>query len=129
MAEKKETSDRPMVNEDSTPAVATEQQNQQLEHSVEGATTRDDALDLGVPMLPGSPEERQGPEDAAGGLTRGDYSARTGDTYNPHTTELIPVAERVPGGPTTRLVPQRPIFSETGEVAGVKGGVDPSTKV
>ena len=108
-------------------AVATLAQNDRLKHSVEGVTTRDDGMDLGVPMLPGSPDEPVGPEDAAGGITRGDYSSRIGGSdYHPHTSELIENPE--PDGPTTRLVPQRPIFDQTGEVEGVKGGVDPSTK-
>ncbi len=112
---------------ETTDAVATPAQNDRLEHSVDGVTTRDDGMDLGVPMLPGSPKEPAGPEDAAGGITRGDYSSRIGGSdYHPHTSELIENPE--PDGPTTRLVPQRPIFGQTGEVEGVKGGVDPSTK-
>ena len=116
--------DKPATESD---AVATLAENQRLEHSVDGVTTRDDGMDLGVPMLPGSPDEPIGPEDAAGGITRGDYSSRIGGSdYHPHTSELIENPE--PDGPTTRLVPQRPIFGQTGEVEGVKGGVDPSTK-
>lgn len=107
--------------------IATESENDKLEHSVEGVTTRDDVLDLGVPMLPGDPREPVGPEDAAGGTTRGDYSQRLGEAnYNPHTTELIPDAKR--GEPNVRVVAQRPIFSQTAEVQGKKGGVDPETR-
>ncbi len=75
-------------------------------HSV---TTRDDALDLGVPMLPGDPGEPVGPEDALGsGPKRGDYRGRVGDaSYNPHQG-----AE-----------PQRPRAEDIGDEAGVKGGV------
>jgi hypothetical protein len=73
-------------------------------------TTRDDRLDLGVPMLPGSPDEPQGPEDALGeGETRGDYRQRIGPPdYDPHE------------GAT----PQRPRADEIGDVEGRKGGVE-----
>jgi len=108
--------------------VASASDNNALAHSVEGVTTRQDALDLGVPMLAGDPKEPTGPEDAFGGMTRGDYSRRIGDSdYHPHTTELIEDPE--PGGPTVRLVAQRPIAEMQGEVAGVKGGVHPDTFV
>ncbi len=104
-------------------SVAAPAANAKLEHSQGGVTTRDDALDLGVPMLPGDPSEPTGPEDAAGGPTRGDYSQRIGDSYyNPHTTVAVKDAE--PGEPNVRVVAQRPIFSERGEDAGKKGGVD-----
>lgn len=48
------------------------------QHSMGGVTTRDDALDLGVPMEPGDPnEEHTGPEDAlAPGPKRGNYDGR-----------------------------------------------------
>lgn len=74
------------------------------------ATTRDDALDLGVPMLPGSPDEPQGPEDALGpGPKRGDYRDRLGgDGYHPHEG----------------AVPQRPRADEIGDDEGRKGGVE-----
>ncbi len=88
---------------------ATEAQNQALNHSQGGITTRDDATDLGVTMLPGSADEPQGPEDALGpGLKRGDYSQRMGGTgYNPHES----------------AVPQAPRVIEIGDEAGKKGGV------
>jgi hypothetical protein len=91
-------------------AVASESQNKKLEHSGGGTTTRDDAADLGVPMLPGDPSEPVGPEDALGdGPKRGDYSQRVGDSsYQPHRG-----AE-----------PQRPKASEQGDEKGVKGGVE-----
>lgn len=66
--------------------------------------------DLGVPMLPGSPDEPVGPEDALGeGPTRGDYRGRIGDpkVYHPHE------------GTT----PQRPRAEDIGDEPGVKGGV------
>jgi hypothetical protein len=91
-------------------ATASEPQNQKLEHSKGGTTTRDDANDLGVPMLPGDPSEPVGPEDALGdGPKRGDYSGRVGDSgYQPHR-----------GNET-----QRPKASEQGEEKGRKGGVE-----
>lgn len=78
---------------------------------VEGSvTTRDDKLDLGVPMLQGAPEEPVGPEDALGeGPKRGDYRDRLGGSgYQPHQGS----------------VPQKPRAEDVGEVAGKKGGVD-----
>lgn len=92
------------------PAVADEKQNAKLEHSEGGVTTRDDRTDLGVPMLPGSPDEPQGPEDALGtGPKRGDYTDRLGgSTYQPHEG----------------AVPQKPRTEDIGDEAGKKGGVD-----
>ena len=106
--------------------IASPRQNAKLEHSRGGVTTRDDLLDAGVPMLPGDPQEPVGPEDALGvGPKRGDYTSRVGpSSYQPHTTELIPEEEREPGGPTMRLVPQRPRAMEIGEEPRRKGGVD-----
>lgn len=96
------------------------------EHTADGVTTRDDALDLGVPMLAGDPAEPVGPEDALGpGPKRGDYSGRLGDSYyNPHQTVEIPPQEREEGGPVVRVVAQAPRASEQGEQAKLKGGVD-----
>lgn len=87
-----------------------EQSEQPTTPAEDGPTTRDEGTgDLGVPMLPGSPDEPQGPEDALGdGPKRGDYTDRVGPAhYQPHTgTE-----------------PQRPKASEQGDAEG-KGGVD-----
>lgn len=96
------------------PSVASESANEELEHSEGGVTTRDDKNDLGVPMLPGSPGERQGPEDALGeGPTRGDYRLRIGDAnYHPHDG----------------VEPQRPRAEEIGDVPGKKGGVETAGK-
>jgi hypothetical protein len=96
-----------------------------VEHSAQGVTTRDDATDLGVPMLAGDPSEPVGPEDALGeGPKRGDYSKRLGDAhYQPHTVRPIPADEREENGPTVRVVAQAPLASEQGEEKGVKGGV------
>lgn len=108
---------------DQSPEIASQEQNASLKHSADGVTTRDDALDLGVPMLPGDPNEPIGPEDALGeGPTRGDYSERLGETnYRPHQT--VPVRDAKPGEPTVRVVNQRANVQQ-GEVAGKKGGVE-----
>lgn len=106
--------------------------NAALEHTRGGATTRDDALDAGVPMLAGDPTEPVGPEDAFGeGEKRGDYSGRT--QAGPHL-ESVPI----PGGsqpirnedgqivdytPNAVLVGQEAATLEHGDEPGVKGGV------
>lgn len=99
--------------------IASLEENQALKHSVDGITTRDDGLDAGVPMLPGDPKERQGPEDALGpGPKRGDYSSRVGPSdYQPHE------AVRGEDG-RVRLVPQRQRAEQRGDAAGKKGGVE-----
>ena len=86
-------------------------------------TTRQDVLDLGVPMLAGDPAERQGPEDALGpGPKRGDYSSRVGPSdYQPHIS--IPNPDAGEGEPTVRVMAQREWASEQGDSRG-KGGVD-----
>lgn len=73
--------------------------------------------DLGVPMLPGKPDEPQGPEDALGeGPKRGDYSGRIGpDSYAPHEVT------RDKDGKLT-VTAQRPRVEEIGDADG-KGGV------
>lgn len=83
----------------------------------EGVTTRDDANDLGVPMLAGSSSEPTGPEDALGeGPKRGDYSDRIGPSnYQPHAASVV-------DGKTV-LEAQRPRVADVGEAPG-KGGVD-----
>ena len=96
-----------------------------LEHSAGGVTTRDDANDLGVPMLQGDPSEPVGPEDALGeGPTRGDYRTRLGYTHVTIPHEALPVADPKEGGPTVALVQQGPRLEEIGEVPGKKGGVN-----
>ena len=89
------------------------EQDSKLKHSEGGTTTRDDATDLGVPMLQGDPSEPVGPEDALGdGPKRGDYSGRLGGSdYDPHRG-----AEA-----------QRPKASDRGDEKGRKGGVDTSS--
>jgi hypothetical protein len=91
-------------------------------------TDKKDALDGGVPMAPQAENapKRTGPEDAADNdaFKRGDYANRMtgGESL---TSELIPEAERIPGGPIARLVPQFPRAAEIGvNPAGKKGGVD-----
>lgn len=107
------------------PSVASEAQNRKLEHTAGGVTTRDDATDLGVPMLPGGANEPVGPEDALGeGPKRGDYSGRIGpSSYQPH--ELVRVEDAKPGEPNVRAVPQRPRVEDQGDAPG-KGGVSTS---
>lgn len=94
------------------------------ENKVEGVTTRDDALDMGVPMLAGDPDEPIGPEDALGpGPKRGDYSRRLGDSYyNPHQTVAVEDAKE--GEPRVKVIAQAERASEQGEKAKLKGGVD-----
>jgi len=84
-----------------------------------GTTTRDDALDEGVPMAPvdGDPTTytRPLPEDAGAvgeerENLRGDYSARQPEPH--HTSVRIPDEEREDGGPMFKLIDQR-----TGEEA------------
>lgn len=103
--------------------VATDKDNARLKHTEGGATTRDDATDVGVPMLPGSGTEPQGPEDALGpGPKRGDYRGRLGAGYEPH--EVVPVADAKPGEARARLEAQRPRVDDIGDEKGKKGGVE-----
>ncbi len=107
--------------------VAAAGENTKLEHTNGGVTTRDDALDLGVPMLPGDGSEPVGPEDALGvGPKRGDYTGRIGSgDYQPHEVRLGSVeAQLDPNQPSVVVEAQRPRVEEIGEVAGKKGGVD-----
>lgn len=99
----------------------TKKKDDTLEHSQGGSTTRDDALDAGVPMIAGDPGEPIGPEDAFGlGPKRGDYSGRVDS--GPHlVSEAIPDAK--PGEPTARLVEASKRAGDIGEVKGEKGGV------
>jgi hypothetical protein len=113
--------------------VATAAENAKLEHSEGGSTTRDDTNDVGVPMLPGSPDEPVGPEDALGeGPTRGDYRDRIGPLgYNPTQTKVNPDFDPSKPAdpkknPPTLLVNQRANAEEIGDVAGKKGGVETS---
>ncbi len=109
---------------DSEKASANEGQNSKLKHSEGGVTTRDDATDVGVPMLQGDASERQGPEDALGvGPKRGDYRERLArrDTA-PHETR--PARDAKPGEPTAVSEAQAPRAEDIGDAKGQKGGVD-----
>jgi hypothetical protein len=100
-----------------------------VEHTQGGVTTRDDAHDLGAPMLAGDPEEPVGPEDALGaGPKRGDYRDRVGDSsYQPHETVLNPDYDPSdPTSPRTIVQPQRPRTEDIGDEPGKKGGVETS---
>ncbi len=104
--------------------IASEAQNDKLKHSQGGITTRDDVLDLGVPMLPGDPSERVGPEDALGeSPTRGDYRDRLGNV-RPRTS--APILDAKPGEPQVRMVDQTQNAEVIGDLKGKKGGVDPA---
>jgi len=83
---------------------------------------KNDALDAGVPMLPGSPSEPVGPEDAFGpGPKRGDYSGRI--DAGPHLiVESVPDAK--PGEPNVRLVDAAERAAQIGDEKGKKGGVE-----
>lgn len=119
-----QTSQPSAENKQVAGGVATTEQNAQLEHTKGGTTTRQDVTDMGVPMLPGSGNEPQGPEDALGpGPKRGDYTNRIGgSSYQPH--EVVPVENPEPGAPTVQVIAQRPRVEEIGDEAGKKGGVD-----
>lgn len=125
MAEKDEkittTGAKSATREDS-PGVATLDANRKLEHTMGGSTTRDDAHDLGVPMIQGSPDEPQGPEDALGeGPKRGDYRDRIGPSnYQPHETIVVVDDD---GNESTVMAPQRPRTDDIGDDPGEKGGV------
>ena len=94
-------------------------------HTAGGVTTRDDALDSGVPMLPGDGSEPVGPEDALGsGRKRGDYSKVIGPLQH---SSAVPV-DRKPGdldSPASVLVRQNPLVEQRGDDKGVKGGTRP----
>lgn len=83
-----------------------------------GLVVKDDPTDLGVPMLPGSPDEPVGPEDALGvGPKRGDYTGRIGPSnYQPHE------ARREDG--KVVMEAQRPRAEDIGDAEGLKGGVE-----
>ncbi len=109
---------------DQEAGIASEAQNATLAHSDSGVTTRDDVTDLGVPMLPGDPSERQGPEDALGdGPKRGDYTHRIGPSdYHPH--QVVPRPNAKPGEATVEVVAQRDRANDIGDEKGKKGGVE-----
>ncbi len=89
----------------------------------EGVTTRDDATDLGVPMLAGDVSEPTGPEDALGvGKKRGDYSEVIGNKQHYHS---VPNPDRDLSDETSPayiLEHQNPNVDDVGDEKGVKGG-------
>lgn len=109
---------------DTADNVAKPDANAQLDHSADGLTTRTDQLDLGVPMLPGRPDEPTGPEDALGvGPKRGDYTGRVGpENYQPHESKRVVDAK--PGEAHTVIEAQRPRTDEIADAQG-KGGTNP----
>lgn len=103
-----------------------EKKNDDLKHSEGGATTRDDALDSGVPMLKGDASEPVGPEDALGsGKKRGDYSKVVGgrEFYASVPNPNYDPAD--PASPRSVLVHQNPLVEQRGDEKGVKGGSHP----
>ncbi len=116
-----------------TPESAGAKENQALEHSVEGSTTRDDNLDVGVPMLQGDPSEPAGPEDALGeGPKRGDYTSRQDGADHYETVRNPRGGEPVRDG-DGNIVDLEPLYvlrrqnervNDIGEEPGKKGGVD-----
>lgn len=107
-------------------AQASQAQNDKLEHTEGGVTTRDDALDSGAPMLPGDKSEPTGPEDALGsGPKRGDYSQLIG---NQQFSASVPNPDHDPtdpNSPASVLVHQNPLVKDRGDEKGVKGGTHP----
>lgn len=95
-------------------------------HSEGGVTTRDDALDSGVPMMQGDPSEPVGPEDALGsGKKRGDYSNVVGNKEH-YASVLNPNHDPAdPDSPAYVLVHQNPLVKQLGDEKGVKGGSRP----
>lgn len=93
----------------------------------EGVTTRDDAKDLGVPMMAGDLSEPTGPEDALGsGKKRGDYSDRQPENSAHYAAVVNPAYDRDdPNSPRSVLVHQNPLVEQRGDDKGVKGGTKP----
>lgn len=92
----------------------------------DGTTTRDDALDSGVPMLPGDASEPAGPEDALGsGKKRGDYSAVIGDREFYASVPNPDHDPSDPNSPASVLVHQNPLVEDRGDDKGKKGGTEP----
>ena len=107
-------------------AQASEKENSALKHSEGGLTTRDDALDSGAPMLQGSADEPQGPEDALGsGPKRGDYSKLIGPLQHAASVVNPNHDPSDPNSPRVVLVHQNPLVEQRGDDKGVKGGTRP----
>ena len=106
--------------------MAKQSEDKTLEHSEGGTTTRDDALDSGVPMLPGDASEPAGPEDALGsGKKRGDYSEVIGDRQFYASVPNPDHDPSDPNSPASVLVHQNPLVEQRGDEKGVKGGTKP----
>ena len=102
------------------------QKKDELTHSEGGTTTRDDALDSGVPMLAGDASEPSGPEDALGsGKKRGDYSEVIGDRQYYASVVNPDHDPSDPNSPRSVLVHQNPLVEDRGDDKGVKGGTQP----
>jgi hypothetical protein len=107
-------------------ARGTEMANDKVKHSVGGVTTRNDALDSGVPMLAGDPSEPVGPEDALGsGQKRGDYSKLIGTGQFSASVPNPNHDPSDPSSPRSVLVHQNPLVEQRGDEKGVKGGTRP----
>jgi hypothetical protein len=132
-------------SDDDGPSVEVAPDPSELEHTMGGSTTKD-ALDMGVPMLQGAPDEPIGPEDALGeGAKRGDYTDRQDGAQhyesvaNPKAGQ--PIQKWIKDGqdakegdegaelvtvdyePAYTQVLQNPRVEDIGEVPGEKGGV------
>lgn len=106
--------------------MAEKKNDDNLKHSEGGATTRDDALDSGVPMLAGDPSEPVGPEDALGsGKKRGDYSGVIGNKEHYASVPNPNHDPSDPDSPAYVLVHQNPLVEQRGDEKGVKGGSHP----
>ncbi len=117
MPENTKAGDKPAANSDS-----------KLRHSPGGATTRDDALDSGAPMLQGDASEPTGPEDALGsGRKRGDYRGLIGVQRFSASVPNPNHDPSDPNSPRSVLVEQNPLVEQRGDEKGVKGGTHPLT--
>ncbi len=105
------------------PAASTDEK---LKHPQGGVTTRDDALDSGVPMLPGDPSEPTGPEDALGsGQKRGDYREVLGGRRFQASVPNPNHNPEDPSSPRSVLIDQNPLADDIGDEKGFKGGTHP----
>jgi hypothetical protein len=113
------------ATEGDKPAAGTDAQ---LSHTEGGISTRDDALDSGAPMLPGSPDEPVGPEDALGsGPKRGNYEGLIGTQRFQASVPNPNYDPEDPSSPRSVLVDQNPLVEQVGDDPGVKGGTKPLT--
>lgn len=112
-----------MADKDKKDAPAS--QSKRLEHSQGGVTTRDDALDSGVPMIQGDPSEPVGPEDALGvGQKRGDYRGVIGDRQFSKSVVNPDHDPDDPESPRYVLEGQNANVEDRGDAKGLKGGVE-----